>query len=122
VWLRASFGVGSETAPSTDPRLRLANLRAKAQRHARIWHQGDVHLGPRATRTREASRRRAQTKRRHKDAEHLCEARAIDEEMGESHGVDPGLALVSTHGVMDRAASGATFAPGAACGMPSMMT
>src|SRR5262249_35964463 len=48
-------------------------------------------------------RERAQTKRRHKDAEHGGEARAIDEEMGQAHVADSDLALVSRRGAMDRA-------------------
>src|SRR5262249_57998143 len=48
-------------------------------------------------------RERAQTKRRNKDAEHGGEARAIDEEMGQTHVADSDLALVSRRGVMDRA-------------------
>src|SRR5262249_57075083 len=43
------------------------------------------------------------TKRRHKDAEHGGEARAIDEEMGQTHVADSDLALVFRRGVMDRA-------------------
>src|SRR5215467_312368 len=49
------------------------------------------------------NRERAQTKRRHKDAEHGCEARAIDEEMCQAHVVDSALALAFGRGAMDRA-------------------
>src|SRR6516165_1052905 len=56
-------------------------------------------------------RERAQTKRRHKDAEHGGEARAIDKEMGQAHGADSDLALVSGRGVMDRAYLWRNFRP-----------
>src|SRR6516165_1053554 len=57
------------------------------------------------------NRKRAQTKRRHKDAEHGGEARAIDEEMSQAHVAVSDLALVSRRGVMDRAGLWRDFCP-----------
>src|SRR5260370_22094384 len=57
------------------------------------------------------NRERAQTKRRHKDAEHGGEARAIDEEMCQAHVADSDLAVASRRGGMDPADPWRDFFP-----------